>query len=86
MELIYLYAVNDEEENEMAQVLSSMTGTVFTIEVEVGQEVKKGDVVVILESMKMEIPVEADADGKVASIAIKEEDFVDEGDLILTLE
>ena len=86
MNIIYLYVVNDEEENEMAQVLSSMTGTVFTIEVEVGQEVKKGDVVVILESMKMEIPVEADADGKVASIAIKEEDFVDEGDLILTLE
>ncbi|WP_432354874.1 biotin/lipoyl-containing protein [Sporosarcina sp. A2] len=70
----------------MAQVLSTMTGTVFTIEVEVGQEVKKGDVVVILESMKMEIPVEADMDGKVASIVVKEEDFVDEGDVILTFE
>jgi len=63
-----------------------MTGTVFTIEVEVGQEVKKGDVVVVLESMKMEIPVEAEMDGKVASIAVKEEDFVDEGDVILTFE
>ncbi|GKV67704.1 acetyl-CoA carboxylase biotin carboxyl carrier protein subunit [Sporosarcina sp. NCCP-2716] len=70
----------------MAEVRSSMTGTVFTIEVEVGQEVKKGDVVVILESMKMEIPVEAEMDGKVASIAVKEEDFVDEGDVILTFE
>ncbi len=70
----------------MAEVRSSMTGTVFTIEVEVGQEVKKGDVVVVLESMKMEIPVEAEMDGKVASIAVKEEDFVDEGDVILTFE
>ena len=70
----------------MAEVRSSMTGTVFTIEVEVGQEVKKGDVVVILESMKMEIPVEAESDGKVASILVKEEDFVDEGDVIVTFE
>lgn len=70
----------------MAEVRSSMTGTVFQIEVEVGQEVKKGDVVVILESMKMEIPVEAETDGKVASIQVKEEDFVDEGDVILTFE
>ena len=70
----------------MAQVTSSMTGTVFQIEVEVGQDIKKGDVVVILESMKMEIPVEAEMDGKVASIEVKEEDFVDEGDVILTFE
>ena len=49
----------------MTQVKSTMAGTVFTVNVAVGEEVAAGQVVIVLESMKMEIPVEAEVAGKV---------------------
>lgn len=53
---------------------------------EVGATVSEGDELVILESMKMEIPVEAPISGTVTSIAVKPDDQVTEGDLVLTIE
>ncbi|BAQ10417.1 biotin carboxyl carrier protein [Bacillus sp. OxB-1] len=70
----------------MAELKSSMAGTVFTVNVSEGEEVTAGQVVLVLESMKMEIPVEAETAGKVASINVQVGDFVNEEDVLLTIE
>ena len=62
-----------------------ITGTVWKIEVKVGDTVAEGDTVAILESMKMEMPVEAPCAGKVEEIAAAEGQAVNEGDVLLTL-
>ncbi len=67
-------------------VAAHITGTVWKIEVKEGDQVAEGQVCVILESMKMEMPVEAPQNGKVASVACKEGQAVSEGDVLLTLE
>ncbi len=67
-------------------VCAHITGTVWKIEVNVGDQVVEGDVCLILESMKMEMPIEAPADGQVVGIHVKEGDAVDEGALVMTLE
>ena len=69
----------------MPDVPAHITGTVWKIEKKVGDEVKAGDVLVILESMKMEMPVEAPEDGKVAEIRCKETQSVSEGDVLVVL-
>jgi acetyl-CoA carboxylase biotin carboxyl carrier protein len=56
-----------------------ITGTVWKIEVKVGEAVREGQTVVILESMKMEMPVESAADGKVTAILVAEGQSVEEG-------
>jgi acetyl-CoA carboxylase biotin carboxyl carrier protein len=66
-------------------VPAHITGTVWKIEKKVGEQVKAGDVLVILESMKMEMPVEAPEDGKVAEIRCKEAQPVNEGDVLVVL-
>ena len=68
------------------EVEAHITGTVWKIEVGVGDSVGEGDTVAILESMKMEMPVEAPGPGTVTSIAVTEGQAVDEGDLLVTLE
>jgi len=60
------------------KVISPVTGSVWKIECAVGQTVAEGDVLMVLESMKMEIPVEAPAAGVVESLAVAEGDPVDE--------
>jgi acetyl-CoA carboxylase biotin carboxyl carrier protein len=70
----------------MSEVEAHITGTVWKIECEVGQEVTEGDTLVILESMKMEMPVEAEDDGKVAEITCSEGQSVSEGDTLVVLE
>jgi len=70
----------------MAEVEAHITGTVWKIEVERGDEVSEGDTVVILESMKMEMPVEAEDAGKVAEIRCEEGQSVSEGDVLVVLE
>ena len=70
----------------MPNVEAHITGTVWKIECELGQEVEEGDTVVILESMKMEMPVEAEDDGKVAEIKCSEGQSVSEGDILVVLE
>ena len=70
----------------MPDVEAHITGTVWKIEVEVGDTVEEGDAVVILESMKMEMPVEAEDPGKVAEIRCEEGQSVQEGDVLVVLE
>jgi acetyl-CoA carboxylase biotin carboxyl carrier protein len=70
----------------MAQVLAHITGTVWKIEVKVGDSIADGDVVAILESMKMEMPVEAGQAGTVKEIRVKEGQPVQEGDVIAILD
>ena len=70
----------------MAQVEANITGTVWKIEVSVGDTIEEGDTVVILESMKMEMPVEAEDEGTVAEIRCEEGQAVSEGDTLVVLE
>ena len=67
-------------------VEAHITGTVWKIEVAVGDSVSEGDSVVILESMKMEMPVEAEDPGTVKEIACEEGQSVSEGDTLVVLE
>ena len=75
-----------QEETELPDVEAHITGTVWKIEVEVGDEVQEGDTVAILESMKMEMPVEAEDAGTVAEIRCEEGQAVNEGDTLVVLE
>ena len=70
----------------MPDVEAHITGTVWKIEVEVGDSVDEGDTVVILESMKMEMPVEAEDPGVVKEIRCQEGQSVSEGDTLVVLE
>ena len=70
----------------MADVEAHITGTVWKIEVGVGDQVDEGDTVVILESMKMEMPVEAEDPGKVSEIRVEEGQSVSEGDVLVVLD
>ena len=67
------------------KIEAGAAGKVFKIEANVGQAVKKGDAVVIVEAMKMEIPVVAPEDGTVASIDVAVGDAVEAGALLATL-
>jgi acetyl-CoA carboxylase biotin carboxyl carrier protein len=71
---------------EMANVEAHITGTVWKIEVAVGDHVDEGDTVAILESMKMEMPVEAEDEGTVKQILVEEGQPVSEGDPLVVLE
>jgi acetyl-CoA carboxylase biotin carboxyl carrier protein len=70
----------------MSEIEAHITGTVWKIEVSVGDEVSEGDTVVIIESMKMEMPVEAEDDGVVKEIRCSENQSVAEGDVLIVLE
>ena len=70
----------------MPDVAAHITGTVWKVECEVGQTVSEGDTLVILESMKMEMPVEAEDDGVVREIVCAEGQSVSEGDTLVVLE
>lgn len=69
----------------MAEVVAHITGTVWKIEKKVGDEVAEGDVIVILESMKMEMPVEAEEGGTIQEIRCEEGQSVQEGDVLAVL-
>jgi acetyl-CoA carboxylase biotin carboxyl carrier protein len=70
----------------VTNVEAHITGTVWKVECEVGQDVEEGDTLVILESMKMEMPVEAEDDGKVSEISCSEGQSVSEGDTLIVIE
>ncbi|KML37157.1 biotin/lipoyl-binding carrier protein [Cytobacillus firmus] len=70
----------------MKEITSSMAGTVLNVLVEAGQEVNAGQEVLMLESMKMEIPVESETGGKVAEVKVSIGDFVNEGDVLVVFE
>ena len=70
----------------VTEIKAHITGAVWTIEVAVGDTVAEGDAVVILESMKMEMPVEADDPGVVREIRCTEGQSVSEGDTLVVLD
>jgi len=70
----------------VAEIEAHITGTVWKIEVSIGDTIEEGDTVVILESMKMEMPVEAEDEGTVKEILVSEGQSVSEGDTLVVLE
>ena len=77
---------SDDKANELQDALCSpLPGTIVGINAKVGQEVKEGDSLIILEAMKMEIPVVAPQDGTVASIDVAVGDAIDSGAVLATL-
>jgi acetyl-CoA carboxylase biotin carboxyl carrier protein len=70
----------------MANLAAHITGTVVKIEKRPGDSVSPGEAVVILESMKMEMPLEAETGGKVKEVRCQEGQAVNEGDVLVVLE
>jgi acetyl-CoA carboxylase biotin carboxyl carrier protein len=70
----------------MTEIRADITANVWKITVEIGQVVAAGDTVAVLESMKMEIPVESPVAGTVTEIRVAPDDHVHEGDVIATLD
>jgi acetyl-CoA carboxylase biotin carboxyl carrier protein len=68
------------------EVRAEMVANVWKIVVAEGDSIADGDTLVILESMKMEIPVLAESDGRVAALHVAEGDVVQEGDVIAVIE
>jgi acetyl-CoA carboxylase biotin carboxyl carrier protein len=68
------------------EIRAEMVANVWKVVVAVGDQVEDGDTLVILESMKMEIPVVTESDGTVVEVAVNEGDVVQEGDLIATID
>ncbi|MBT2581846.1 acetyl-CoA carboxylase biotin carboxyl carrier protein subunit [Planococcus sp. ISL-109] len=69
----------------MKQLTATMAGTVLNIRVSQGESVSAGQMVMTLESMKMEIPVEAEFSGQVEKVNVEVGSFVNEGDTLVTL-
>ena len=69
----------------MAEVRAEITANVWQVRVEVGQTVEEGDELVVLESMKMEIPVLAPVGGTVAEVKVEPDTQVHEGDVIAVI-
>lgn len=67
------------------QVTAPMPGTVVSVKVNVGDSVKKGDLVAVLEAMKMENEIFASADGKVVGVSVGAGDAVNTGDVLVSL-
>ncbi|WP_040204806.1 acetyl-CoA carboxylase biotin carboxyl carrier protein subunit [Neobacillus jeddahensis] len=70
----------------MKEITASMAGTVLNIFVGTGAQVSPGQEVVMLESMKMEIPIESGIEGVVQQVKVTAGDFVNEGDVLIVLE
>lgn len=70
----------------MKDVKANMAGNVWKITVNEGDAIEKDQDVVILESMKMEIPISSEYEGKVKELKVAEGDFVNEGDTLLVIE
>ena len=68
------------------EVLSEVTGNVWKIQATAGDEVSAEDVIMILESMKMEIPIEAPEAGRLVELLVQEEDQVDEDQVVAIIE
>ncbi len=69
----------------MADVLSPVTGSISAVNCAVGDQVKEGDELVLIESMKMEVPVEAPAAGTVTEVLAQVGQTVNEGDRLLAI-
>ncbi|WP_347550464.1 biotin/lipoyl-binding carrier protein [Pseudalkalibacillus hwajinpoensis] len=69
----------------MQEIKASMAGTVLNVMVGEGDSVTSGQELVMLESMKMEIPIEGVEEGTVAEVKVAVGDFVNEGDVLVTI-
>lgn len=74
------------DDETMSDVRASMAGTVFQVLVAVGDSVQAGQDVVVLESMKMEVPVTSESSGTVREVRIAVGDFVNEEDVLVVLD
>jgi acetyl-CoA carboxylase biotin carboxyl carrier protein len=74
------------EEPRVSEVRAEMVANVWKIVASEGDQVSDGDTLVILESMKMEIPVLAEVEGTLTALHVGEGDVVQEGDLIAVIE
>ena len=70
----------------MAEIKAHITGTIWKIPVKVGDTVEEGDTLVIIESMKMEMPIEAQDPGTVKEVRAAEGQPVNEGDVLLVID
>jgi urea carboxylase len=70
----------------VAEVRAEITANVWQVRIEVGQHVDVGDELVILESMKMEIPVVAPIAGTISEVAVEPESSIKEGDLVAIID
>ena len=68
------------------EVEAQITGNIWKIETSVGSEVEEDGVLLIIESMKMEIPLESPCDGRVSEIRVTEGQSVEEGDVLVVIE
>jgi biotin carboxyl carrier protein len=69
-----------------AEIVAEMVANVMTVAVSAGDRLSAGDTVVVLESMKMEIPVLTETGGTVAAVKVSAGDVVQEGDLLVSLD
>ena len=69
-----------------SQIEAQIAGNVWKVERQVGDEVEEEDVIMIIESMKMEIPVEAPCDGRISEIRVAEGDAIEEGAVLAVIE
>ncbi|GIN61418.1 acetyl-CoA carboxylase biotin carboxyl carrier protein subunit [Robertmurraya siralis] len=70
----------------MKIITSTIAGIVSDVLVEKADAVKKGQEVVIIESMKMHIPIESEGEGIVSEVKVDKGDFINDGDVLLVLE
>lgn len=68
------------------EIETEITGNVYTVEVQEGDQVSEGDTLVVLESMKMEIPIISSEDGTVKSVLVKAGDVITEGNPVVVIE
>jgi len=69
----------------MPDIVASMAGTVFKVLVKPNDQVQPGQDVIVLESMKMEIPLQSETAGIVSEVKVKEGEFINEGGVLITL-
>ncbi|HEY7200240.1 MAG TPA: biotin/lipoyl-binding carrier protein [Candidatus Dormibacteraeota bacterium] len=70
----------------MTEIRAELVGNVWKVEAREGDQVEEDDVLIVLESMKMEIPVTAPSSGTVREIRVKEQDVVQEGQVLAVIE
>jgi len=75
-----------EHEEGIVEIRAELTATVWKVIAEVGASVAEGDELVILESMKMEIPVVAPVAGTLSEMRVAEEDRISEGDVVAVID
>jgi acetyl-CoA carboxylase biotin carboxyl carrier protein len=79
-------AVDGRKENMATDVEAQIAGSLWKIERAVGDTIQEEEVIMIIESMKMEIPVEAPCDGTIAQICVSEGDSIEEGTVLAVIE